>query len=58
MHSPMPCAFFTWTLCSRRVRLKVDFDMALLVLASGLYCLIAQRMRGYGMPKPGKSYAT
>ncbi|HTF23157.1 MAG TPA: hypothetical protein VK937_04475, partial [Candidatus Limnocylindria bacterium] len=24
-----------------------DFDMALLVLASGLYRLIAQRMRGY-----------
>jgi hypothetical protein len=29
------------------VGLKVDFDMALLVLASGLYRLIAQRMRGY-----------
>jgi hypothetical protein len=25
----------------------VDFDMALLVLASGLYRLLAQRMRGY-----------
>jgi hypothetical protein len=29
------------------VGLKVDFDMALLVLTSGLYRLIAQRMRGY-----------
>ena len=27
--------------------LKVDFDMALLVVASGLYRFIAQRMRGY-----------
>jgi hypothetical protein len=26
---------------------KVDFDMALLVLASGLYRLFASRMRGY-----------
>jgi hypothetical protein len=29
------------------VGLKVDFDMALLVIASGLYRLLAQRMRGY-----------
>jgi hypothetical protein len=29
------------------VGLKVDFDMALLVLASGLYRLMANRMRGY-----------
>jgi hypothetical protein len=27
--------------------MKVDFDMALLVLASGLYRLMARRMRGY-----------
>src|ERR1019366_7005075 len=33
---------------SSAVGLKVDFDMALLVLASGLYRLVAQRMRGYG----------
>ena len=26
--------------------LKVDFDMALLVIASGLYRLIARKMRG------------
>jgi hypothetical protein len=32
---------------SSAVGLKVDFDMAMLVLASGLYRLIAQRMRGY-----------
>jgi len=32
---------------SSAVGLKVDFDMALLVLASGLYRLIAQRMHGY-----------
>ena len=29
------------------VGFKVDFDMALLVLASGLYRLFASRMRGY-----------
>ena len=29
------------------VGLKVDFDMALLVIASGLYQLLARRMRGY-----------
>jgi len=27
--------------------MKVDFDMALLVLASGLYRLMANQMRGY-----------
>jgi hypothetical protein len=30
-----------------RVGLKVDFDMALLVIASGLYRLLARTMRGY-----------
>jgi len=29
------------------VGLKVDFDMALLVIANGLYRLLAQRTRGY-----------
>ena len=33
---------------SSAVGLKVDFDMALLVIASGLYRRIAQRKRGYG----------
>jgi hypothetical protein len=32
---------------SPSVGFKVDFDMALLVLASGLYRLMANRMRGY-----------
>jgi transposase len=39
--------FFHIDALSSSVGLKVDFDMALLVLASGLYRLIAQRMRGY-----------
>ena len=33
---------------SSAVGLKVDFDMTLLVVASGLYRLLAERMRGYG----------
>lgn len=32
---------------SSAVGLKIDFDMALLVIASGLYRLLARRMRGY-----------
>jgi hypothetical protein len=40
--------FFHLDALSSAVGLKVDFDMALLVLASGLYRLVAQRMRGYG----------
>jgi transposase len=40
--------FFHMNALSSAVGLKVDFDMALLVLASGLYRLVAQRMRGYG----------
>jgi hypothetical protein len=40
--------FFHIDALSSAVGLKVDFDMALLVLASGLYLLVAQRMRGYG----------
>jgi len=28
--------------------MKIDFDMALLVLASGLYRRLASRLRGYG----------
>ena len=39
--------FFHMDALSSAVGLKVDFDMALLVLASGLYRLLAQRMRGY-----------
>lgn len=40
--------FFHMNALSSTVGLKVDFDMALLVLASGLYRLVAARMRGYG----------
>ena len=39
--------FFHIDALSSSVGLKVDFDMALLVLASGLYRLMANRMRGY-----------
>lgn len=39
--------FFHIDALSSAVGMKVDFDMALLVLASGLYRLLARRMRGY-----------
>jgi hypothetical protein len=39
--------FFHIDALSSSVGMKVDFDMALLVLASGLYRLMAKRMRGY-----------
>ena len=39
--------FFHIDALSSGVGLKVDFDMALLVIASGLYRLLAQKMRGY-----------
>jgi transposase len=39
--------FFHVDALSSSVGFKVDFDMALLVLASGLYRLMARRMRGY-----------
>jgi hypothetical protein len=39
--------FFHLNALSSAVGLKVDFDMALLVVASGLYRLLARRMRGY-----------
>ena len=39
--------FFHLDALSSAVGLKVDFDMALLVIASGLYRLVARRMRGY-----------
>src|ERR1700756_2150189 len=46
MRWPMRCASSISTRCPL-VGLKVDFDMALLVIASGLYRLMARRMRGY-----------
>jgi hypothetical protein len=39
--------FFHIDALSSSVGFKVDFDMALLVVASGLYRLMARRMRGY-----------
>jgi len=39
--------FFHCDALSSSVGMKVDFDMALLVIASGLYHILAQRMRGY-----------
>jgi hypothetical protein len=39
--------FFHLDALASAVGLKVDFDMALLVIASGLYRLIARKMRGY-----------
>ena len=39
--------FFHMNALSSAVGLKVDFDMALLVIASGLYRLLARQMRGY-----------
>jgi hypothetical protein len=39
--------FFHMDALSSTVGLKVDFDMALLVMASGLYRLLGRRLRGY-----------
>src|SRR5258708_37013286 len=39
--------FFHMDALSSAVGLKVDFDMALMVIASGMYRLLAQRMRGH-----------
>lgn len=40
--------FFSMDALSSSVGMKVDFDMALLVIASALYKLIGKRIRGYG----------
>jgi hypothetical protein len=39
--------FFHMNALSSAVGIKVDFDMALLVIASGLYRQLAEKMRGY-----------
>ena len=39
--------FFHFDALSSQEGLKVDFDMALLVIASSLYRLLAENMRGY-----------
>ena len=43
--------FFHMDALSSTVGMKVDFDMALLVIASGLYRLLARQMRGYADAK-------
>ena len=48
--------FFHMDALSSTVGLKVDFDMALLVIASGLYRLLARRMRGYGQAQARKIF--
>lgn len=49
--------FFYMDALSSSVGLKVDFDMALLVVASGLYRLLAQRMPATPMRRPAVSSA-
>jgi transposase len=43
--------FFHMDALSSSVGMKVDYDMALLVIASGLYRLLAREMRGYADAK-------
>ena len=45
--------FFHMNALSSAVGIKVDFDMALLVIASGLYRQLAQNMRGYADAQAG-----
>jgi hypothetical protein len=49
--------FFHLDALSSAVGLKVDFDMALLVVASGLYRLLARRMRGYADAQARRIFA-
>ncbi len=48
--------FFHMNALSSAVGLKVDFDMALLVIASGLYRLLAEKMRGYRDAHAGRIF--
>jgi len=48
--------FFHMNALSSAVGLKVDFDMALLVIASGLYRLLAEKMRGYRDAHAGRVF--
>jgi hypothetical protein len=48
--------FFHMNALSSSVGLKVDFDMALLVIASGLYRLLAEKMRGYQDAHAGRVF--
>ena len=45
--------FFHMNALSSSVGIKVDFDMALLVIASGLYRQVAKKMRGYADAQAG-----
>src|SRR3990172_5241528 len=45
--------FFHMNSLSSSVGIKVDFDMALLVIASGLYRQLAKKMRGYADAQAG-----
>jgi hypothetical protein len=51
-------SFFHIDALSSSVGMKVDVDMALLVLASGLYRLMARRMRGYQDAQGRRPWAT
>jgi len=48
--------FFHMNALSSAVGLKVDFDMVLLVVASGLYRLLAEKMRGYRDAHAGRIF--
>jgi hypothetical protein len=48
--------FFHMNALSSAVGIKVDFDMALLVIASGLYRQLAHKMRGYADAQAGRIF--
>jgi len=48
--------FFHMNALSSAVGIKVDFDMALLVVASGLYRMLARKMRGYADAQAGRIF--
>ncbi len=48
--------FFHINALSSAVGIKVDFDMALMVIASGLYRLLAKNMRGYSDAHAGRIF--
>ena len=48
--------FFHMNALSSAVGIKVDFDLALLVIASGLYRQLAKKMRGYADAQAGRIF--
>jgi len=48
--------FFHMNALSSSVGIKVDFDMALLVIASGLYRLLSRNLRGYADAQAGRIF--